>query len=40
MANPVARGAAIAMTFCYVAATHFLFANTLSQMQEIAASLR
>ena len=39
MANPVARGLAIAMTFCYVAATHFLFANTLSQMQEIIAAL-
>jgi D-alanyl-lipoteichoic acid acyltransferase DltB (MBOAT superfamily) len=39
MANPMARGAAIAMTFCYVAGTHFLFANTLSQMQEIVASL-
>jgi D-alanyl-lipoteichoic acid acyltransferase DltB (MBOAT superfamily) len=39
MANPMARRVAIAMTFCYVAATHFLFANTLSQMQEIFASL-
>lgn len=40
IANPIARRLAIAMTFCYVAATHFLFANTLTDMQAVLASLR
>jgi len=35
LANRAARWTATAMTFCYVAATHFLFANTLSQMQAV-----
>jgi D-alanyl-lipoteichoic acid acyltransferase DltB (MBOAT superfamily) len=39
MASPIARRVAIAMTFCYVAATHFLFANTVSEMQAVLASL-
>ncbi|HUQ09427.1 MAG TPA: MBOAT family O-acyltransferase [Steroidobacteraceae bacterium] len=40
MANPLARGAAITMTFCYVAATHFLFANTLPQMQTVLGTVQ
>jgi D-alanyl-lipoteichoic acid acyltransferase DltB (MBOAT superfamily) len=40
MANRVVRGAAITMTFCYVAATHFLFANTLTQMHTVLATLK
>lgn len=40
MANPWARGAAVTLTFCYVAATHFLFANTLPQMQKVLATLQ
>jgi hypothetical protein len=39
LANPVARVSAIAMTLCYVAATHFLFANTLAQMTRIVDAL-
>lgn len=39
MASPIARRAAIAITFCYVAATHFLFANTVTDMQAVLASL-
>jgi D-alanyl-lipoteichoic acid acyltransferase DltB (MBOAT superfamily) len=39
LANPVARWTATALTICYVAATHFLFANTLSQMQAIFAAV-
>jgi hypothetical protein len=30
----------VAITFCYYAATLFLFANSLSQMREILSTLR
>jgi D-alanyl-lipoteichoic acid acyltransferase DltB (MBOAT superfamily) len=39
-ANPWIHAAAISLTFCYCAATLFLFANTFPQMREIFSELR
>jgi len=39
-ANPWIRSVAIALTFCYCAATLFLFANTFPGMKEILSMLR
>ncbi len=39
-ANPWIRAAAIVLTFCYCAATLFLFANTVPQMKEIFSILK
>jgi D-alanyl-lipoteichoic acid acyltransferase DltB (MBOAT superfamily) len=38
--NPWIRAGAVTVTFCYYAATLFLFANTVPQMKEIFAALR
>ncbi len=38
--NPWIKAVAITITFCYYAATLFLFANTFAQMKEIFACLR
>jgi D-alanyl-lipoteichoic acid acyltransferase DltB (MBOAT superfamily) len=38
--NPWIRAAAVALTFCYCAATLFLFANTFPEMKEIFSSMR
>ena len=39
-ANPWIRDVAVALTFCYCAATLFLFANTFPEMKEIFSILR
>ena len=39
-ANPWIHAAAVVLTFCYVAASHFFFANTFPEMREILACLR
>jgi D-alanyl-lipoteichoic acid acyltransferase DltB (MBOAT superfamily) len=39
-ANPWIHGTAVGLTFCYCAATLFLFANTFPQMQAIFSTLR
>ncbi|MDR3403282.1 MAG: MBOAT family O-acyltransferase [Chthoniobacter sp.] len=39
-ANPYIRAAAVVVTFCYVAATMFCFANSLPEMKDILSSLR
>jgi len=39
-ANPWIRAVAVALTFCYCAATLFLFANTFPEMKEIFSMLR
>ncbi len=39
-ANPWIHAAAVVITFCYCAATFFLFANTFPQMKEIFSHLR
>lgn len=39
-ANPWIRAVAVALTFCYCAASLFLFANTFPEMKEIFAALR
>ncbi|HWB61281.1 MAG TPA: MBOAT family O-acyltransferase [Chthoniobacteraceae bacterium] len=38
--NPWVRAAAVSLTFCYCAATLFLFANTIPGMKEIASAIR
>lgn len=38
--NPWIRAAAVTLTFCYYAATLFLFANTVPQMKQIISVLR
>jgi D-alanyl-lipoteichoic acid acyltransferase DltB (MBOAT superfamily) len=38
--NPWIHAAAVALTFCYCAASLFLFANTFPEMKEIFAALR
>jgi len=38
--NPWIRAAAVALTFCYYAATLFLFANSVPQMKQIISVLR
>ena len=39
-ANPWIHAAAVALTFCYVAASLFFFANTFPEMRDILSSLR
>lgn len=39
-ANPWIHAAAVALTFCYIAASLFFFANTFPEMQKILSSLR
>lgn len=38
--NPWIHGVAVALTFCYCAASFFLFANTFPEMKEIIAAMR
>lgn len=38
--NPWIRGAAVAVTFCYFAATLFFFANSFAQMKQILSALK
>ena len=38
--NPWIHGIAVALTFCYCAASFFLFANTFPEMKEIIAAMR
>jgi len=38
--NPLIRAVAVALTFCYCAASLFLFANTFPEMKDILSSLR
>jgi hypothetical protein len=40
MRSPAIHAAAVALTFCYVAASLFLFANDGSAMKQIFSSLR
>jgi D-alanyl-lipoteichoic acid acyltransferase DltB (MBOAT superfamily) len=39
-ANPWIHGGAVVLTFCYVAATLFLFANTIPEMKDIFSVLK